>query len=291
MRDRYLELIDLIASDTLKGKIRSKQQVYKMLQQNVSRGTGEIFELCLQERVAELQSQIETEKDELKQAKAARLLRALQTIEGEWKRQQQENRALTVVETAAQKIAAANPEDRFYLLVREIDPNKSQPLNIERLQQLGQTLVKMPQADVQLQQLANGIASGITSWQELEVHLVSWIYDGARGQLGFENASEQKGPWSLWAKNVSATFPRQVFNALSLNQSVAELSRHQKEASWRDWSALAILLQYLQQGLASWFEKQLYDTKWGIKQANATFLTFAFILSMRKGIRVYCSFI
>ncbi len=55
MRDRYSDLIDRIVAATLKGEIRSKDQVYQMLQTEVSSGTGELFERCLQEQVDEVQ--------------------------------------------------------------------------------------------------------------------------------------------------------------------------------------------------------------------------------------------
>ena len=71
---RYLELIDGIVDLTLQGKIRSTEQVYRMLLDGVEQGTGEIFERSLSQRLAETEAQLETK------LKAARMLRALQTI-------------------------------------------------------------------------------------------------------------------------------------------------------------------------------------------------------------------
>ncbi len=80
--DRYGELIDRIVDTTLKGKIRSKVQVYKMLVKNIEPGTGEIFERTLQGKITATEAELETK------IKASRILRELQTIEGEWERWQ-----------------------------------------------------------------------------------------------------------------------------------------------------------------------------------------------------------
>lgn len=71
MHDRYLDLINRISAATLKGEIRSKDQVYEMLQAEVDIGTGELFERCLQEQVEAVQTQLKSD-DELQQAKATR---------------------------------------------------------------------------------------------------------------------------------------------------------------------------------------------------------------------------
>src|SRR5919202_4833227 len=113
LQERYFELIDEIVQTTLKGKIRSKEQVYQMLVQGVSPGTGEIFERCLDERIGDTQSQVETQKDELKQAKATRSLRALQTIRGEWQRWQEQNKASETVSSSVQQIVNAEPALRL----------------------------------------------------------------------------------------------------------------------------------------------------------------------------------
>ena len=44
MSQPYQALIDSIVNATLKGKIQSKGQVYRMLQEGVEPGTGELFE-------------------------------------------------------------------------------------------------------------------------------------------------------------------------------------------------------------------------------------------------------
>jgi len=47
LRDRYLALIDEIVNNILKGKISSVDQIYQMLLNGISVGTGEVFELAL----------------------------------------------------------------------------------------------------------------------------------------------------------------------------------------------------------------------------------------------------
>ncbi|MGL5062613.1 MAG: tetratricopeptide repeat protein, partial [Microcoleus sp.] len=107
LRDRYLALIDTIVEITLKGQIRSKEQVYQMLVQDIGTGTGEIFERCFGERLDDAENQVRNEKDELKQAKANRILRVLKTIQGEWERWQKDNRVSSDIASALQQIIAA----------------------------------------------------------------------------------------------------------------------------------------------------------------------------------------
>jgi hypothetical protein len=68
LADRYLAVINQIVEITLKGKLRSKEQIYQQLVQDVEAGTGEIFERCLATRFEETQTQLQID-DELKQAK------------------------------------------------------------------------------------------------------------------------------------------------------------------------------------------------------------------------------
>lgn len=138
--ERYLGLIDEIVQTTLKGKIRSQQQVYQMLLQGVSPGTGEIFERCLSDRITATQHQVNTQTDELKQAKATRSLRAIHTIQKEWQRWQEQNRASEAIAAATREIATAYPEERLTALLRVLDPNRTQPLNLQQLQQLSLAL-------------------------------------------------------------------------------------------------------------------------------------------------------
>ncbi|MBD1870232.1 tetratricopeptide repeat protein [Cyanobacteria bacterium FACHB-471] len=296
LRDRYLELIDKIVQATLKGQIRSKEQVYKMLVEGVSPGTGEIFERCLGDRIATTQRQTQTQGDEFKQAKAVRSLRALQTIRGEWERWQEQNQATEALTRAIQQIVTAETGDRLHTFLKLTDPNRAQALTLSQLQRLAKTLQQQsaqPEATTdanaqqELQQLSQGLTQGLTSWQRLEDHLVSWIYEQGRGQLGFEGVPGQRGPWALWAKQVNSPMPQSLFQALSLEKSVVEWAASQ--STNLDLSALVelvVVLRCLQQGLVNWFDKLVYDSKVGAKLSISTFLAFAVIWSqLATGIR------
>src|SRR5919202_6735440 len=128
LQERYFELIDEIVQTTLKGKIRSKEQVYQMLLQGVSTGTGEIFERCLEEQLNLTQQQVDNPVSEIKQAKATRTLRALQTISSEYSRVQKQNRVSEALTTITQAITTANSGDRLTALLRAIDPNRQEVL-------------------------------------------------------------------------------------------------------------------------------------------------------------------
>jgi tetratricopeptide (TPR) repeat protein len=282
LRDRYLGLIDQIVETTLKGQIRSKEQVYQNLVREIEPGTGEIFERCFQERFEATQAQTQDKSNELKQAKAERILRALKTIQGEWERYQKEHQASSAIASTVQTILAADPEERFPSLIRAIDANQTNSLTSEQLKQLAKTLESTPISTANseltqtIRQLVAGIKNGLASWQRLEDHLISWIYEQNR-QLGFEGTPGQASPWELWAKQVETPLLKDLFQTLSRQQSIAELVQKQSQFALADWVELAIVLQYLQRGLVAWFEKQPYDSRWGTKQAIAAFLSFAVI--------------
>jgi len=281
LRDRYLAVIDQIVDITLKGKLRSKEQIYQQLMQDVSAGTGEIFERCLTERLDGTQTRLNTETDELKQAKASRILRALQAIQKEWERYQKEQQATGAIDAATRAILAAPAEERLSIWLSSIDPNQSSTMTSEQLKLLGQSLQKAlspdspPDLVEDLQQLTAGIRSGVLSQQQLEDSVVRWIYEVPTA-IGFEGTPRQWGPWKLWSDRVNSPIPRRLFQALVENQSIEETISRQP-VRVQDWVELVIVLQFLQRGLVSWFEKQPYDSKWGTKQSVATFLTFAVI--------------
>src|ERR687886_776258 len=285
LRDRYLGLIDEIVQATLKGKIRSKEQVYQMLLQGVSTGTGEIFDRCLEEQINTTQQQVDNPISEIKQAKATRSLRALKTISSEWERVQAQNRVSATINTAIQSITTANPAERLTALLRAIDPNRQEVLTLQQLAQLAKTLQQQalassePDSSRQLQQLSQGITTGLASWQRLEDYLVSWIYDQSRGSLGFEGLPEQRGPWALWAKQVNSPLPQSLFQALARNQPLNEWADSQRSLELSDWVELTIVLQCLQRGLIAWFDKMVYDSKVSAKLSISTFLAFAVIWS------------
>ncbi len=285
LRDRYFELIDEIVQATLQGKIRSKEQVYQKLSQEVSTGTGEIFERCLEERLNTTQQQVDNPISEIKQAKAMRSLRALKTISSEWERVQAQNRVSAVITSAVETITTAPPTERFATLLRAIDPNREQVLNVQQLGQLAKTLQQQasvnsdPDSASEIQQLSTGITAGLASWRRLEDYLVSWIYDQSQGALGFEGISEQRGPWAVWAKQVNSPLPQSLFQAIAREQPLNEWANNQRSLELSDWIELAIVLQSLQRGLVAWFDKMVYDSKVSAKLSISTFLVFAVIWS------------
>ncbi len=283
--DRYLELIDEIVQATLQGKIRSKEQVYQMLLQGVSTGTGEIFERCLDERLTTTQEQVDNPVSEIKQAKATRTLRALKTISSEWERVQEQNRVSEAIASAVRAITTAQPAERLTTLLRMTDPNRQEVLTLQQLAQLAKTLQQQaktssdPDSAREIQQLSEGITAGLASWQRLEDYLVSWIYDQNRGPLGFEGNSEQRGPWAVWAKQVNSPLPYSLFQTLARNQSLNEWADSQLNLELGAWVELALILQCLQRGLVAWFDKMVYDSKVGAKLSISTFIVFAVIWS------------
>jgi tetratricopeptide (TPR) repeat protein len=278
--DRYQELIEQIVQTTLKGQIRSKEQVYQMLMKEVSPGTGEIFERSLAEQVSATKQQVDTQKDELKLAKATRSYRALQTIQGEWERWQKENRVSGVISSVVQKIITAEATQRLEAVLNAIDTNQPQVLTLEQLQQLALALKQQaeqhlePEVAREVQQISQGLTRGLAAWQRLEDHLISWMYEQNRGPLGFGGVPGQQGPWALWAKKVNSPLPQALFHTLAMNQSVIDLVAHQAGVELSAWIELAVMLQCLQRGLVTWFDKQAYDTKAGSTLSISTFLTF-----------------
>lgn len=284
LRDRYFSLIDEIVQMTLKGKIRSKQQVYQMLVQGISKGTGELFEQALSDRTGEFQAQSKSAVDELKKAKADRSLRAIQTIQAEWERYQAENRVSNAITSATDSIVKAESDNRLSALLLAIDPNQAQPLNLDQIQQLAKALQQQsqtnshPESSQEIYQLAEGLIQGLQSWQKLQEYLVSWMYEQSRGTLGFEGVPGQKGPWPLWASKVDSRFPKGLFQTLAFNQPIDEFTAKQTPAL-HEWVELAVILQCLQRGLVNWFDKLVYDAKVGAQLSISTYLTFALIWS------------
>jgi tetratricopeptide (TPR) repeat protein len=283
LRDRYLALIDKIVEITLKGQIRSKEQVYQMLVQDISTGTGEIFERCFGERLDATENQIRNEKDEIKQAKANRTLRALKTIQGEWERWQKDNRIDRAIASSIQQIVTAESNARLLALLQVIDPNKEHPLTLDQLQQLAKLLhqemlqTSNPETEQDLQQITAGIAKGLESWQRLEPELVGWIYQPQ--QLGFAGSPEQNGPWAFWAKKVKSPFPQGLLNTIALSESIVQFAAKESNLELGLLVELAIVLQSLQRALAIWFDKQVYDSKVSTKASISTYITFAVIWS------------
>ncbi len=276
--DRYFELIDQIVTITLKGQLRSKEQIYQMLAAGTESGTGEIFERCLSERLATTAALVQNSADEAKQARASRSLRAMQAINGEWERYQKAQQASSVITTAAQAILQAPAGERFEIWLGYFDPNQANRLTLDGLKQLAQTFDKasLEDADIkrEIQQLSSGMRAGIDAYQRLEGVLIEWIYQTSSA-IGFEGETSW-GPWRLWSERVNHPVPKQLFQTIGSNQSIAEWVRRQS-LDLQSWVELVVLLQSLRQALATWFEQQPYDSKWGLKQTVSTYLTFAAI--------------
>ncbi|MDX2232748.1 MAG: hypothetical protein NW220_24165 [Leptolyngbyaceae cyanobacterium bins.349] len=279
MQDRYQDLIDRIITATLQGKIRSKQQVYQMLQAEIRPGEGELFERCLQGQLDEVAAQLNS-ADELKQAKATRKQRALKTMQTEWERWQQENQSSAVLDHIVRAIATADSSDRLHHLLTAIDPNQAQVLTREQLQQLAQRLQQAavdPEIQPIVQEFATGLTQGLKSWQELEANVVSWMFDPSQA-IGFGAPSEQSGPWAAWAKSVSQTELKQVFQDLAQHQAITRAGLP-APIPLDIWVEMAVVLQRLQLGLVSWLDKQPYDRSAGKRLSIATYLTFTAVWS------------
>ena len=275
LSDRYFALIDEIVELTLKGKISSFERVYRMLVENIEPGTGEILERCLNQRIETTTAQLDTK------LKAARILRALQTIEKQWLRWQEENQVNADISDIAKNILAIEPEDYFLAIVDAIDSNQEDPLSFDELNKLAQSFKaaadKQEDANVaqDWQQLSVGIISGLKSFAALEGDLVSWMYGTGSNFSGF--GAEKPNPWRVWGQKVSSPLLKQLFLTLSQQQSARTFAQIASNLELRAWIELAIVLQYLEQGLVNWYDKQPYDSKFGKELSYSTMLTFASI--------------
>ncbi len=278
LRDRYLAVIDDIVETTLKGKISSVEQVYQILLKELTPGTGEVFELALSDRLNTTQQQVDSEKDELKKAKANRIFRAIKTIQTQWQRWQEHNKATEAIVSAVKEITTATSDERLAKFLSFTDPNQKYPLSVQQLQQLSKSLQQFAQADSDLQQISIGITRGLASWQRLKDHLVSWMYEQNR-EIGFGSVPGERGPWATWAKQVNGELAQGLFRALAMEQSAIQFAQQQQSFIVSDWVELALILQYLQRGLVNWFDQQTYNVQAGSKLSISTFLTFAVIWS------------
>ncbi|BAY07139.1 tetratricopeptide repeat protein [Calothrix sp. NIES-2098] len=278
LRDRYLALIDEIVDTTLKGKISSVEQVYQMLLKGVNPGTGEVFELVLSDRFGAIQSQVDSEKDELKKAKATRSLRAIKTIQSQWQRWQEHNKATEAIVAGVKEITTASSDERLATFLRFTDPNQKYPLNSQQLQQLSKSLQQFAQPDSDLQQISAGINRGLATWQRLQEHLVSWMYEQNQA-LGFGGVPGESGPWATWAKQINSQLPHALLRTLAMEQSAIEFAAQQRNMTLSDWVEMAFILQYLQRGLVNWFDQQPYNVQAGSKLSISTYLTFAVLWS------------
>ncbi len=274
LSDRYFALIDTIVDKTLQGKIASTERVYIMLQREIEPGTGEVWERCLTERIEATKPQLD------KKLKAARILRALETIETQYNRLQKANQQENAIASATQQLVNSGKDQRIATLNQILDINQKQPLNRDKLEQLAKSLQSAAKntTNTQLaqdcQQIATGIITGLTSFSQLEDDLINWMYQSGRS-IGFER--EKPNPWGFWLKKIDSPLPKQLFKSLAEQKAIANLKGITNNVELRGWVELAILLQYIQQGLVSWYDKQPYNTQFGKQLSYSTLLTFAVI--------------
>ena len=262
LAEQYLALIDEIVAQTLKGNVRSKEQVRSQLEAAVQTGTGEIFERAVASRIAETEPNVESS------LKAPRILRALKTIESEWQKGQQARQVASGLVIAADNLRQAEPAQRPVVFLGLIDPNQPNSLSREQLKQLAAAL-----ADEEMQPWQQGILAGLASYQRLEPELVSWLYSSAGGNIGF-GSKKDSGPWPVWQK-LSAGLPKLLFTALAEDEPVETVARTAVDTA--SWVNLAVALHFVQRSLVTWFDKQPYSAKAGKQLSYSTSLIFAAI--------------
>ncbi|NJM96912.1 MAG: tetratricopeptide repeat protein [Phormidesmis sp. RL_2_1] len=279
LTERYSALIDEIVQQTLKGNIRSKEQVHQQLQEAIAVGTGEIFERSLMLRIHDTEAQLEGS------LKAPRILRALKTIEGEWQKGQADRQSAQAISQAAESLRQTDAAERPVAFLTLIDPNQPHSLNRQQLKQLAKALAqpaeiakesaKEPAKESADEMAAwqQGILLGLANYQRLEADLVSWLYQPAGTTVGF-GESEKQGPWPLWQK-ASSGLPKLLFTAIVQEEPVEAITRTALDVT--SWVDLAVLLQFVQRGLVTWFDKQPYSAKAGKQLSYSTFLIFAAI--------------
>lgn len=297
LSSHYRMLIDRIVNEVLKKQIRSPEFIYQQLTKELNPDTNEIFETCLVERLNDTQSRLNRVEDtqqlfsrenpEIERARLTRQLRALHSLQGAWERWQKENRSKAAVAAAAEQIRSAAPNERLSTLIQVMDANQAYTLTLAELQQLAKSLEQAEESGSELtpgtgeiHQLALGITRGLQSYQQLEDHLVRWLYEPTASQTGgvggnFNLALKQRDPWAFWARRVNSPLLQELFQVLAHDESVITFATRVSSAELGIWTELLVTLQFLQRGMVRWFEQQPYDSKWGTASCIATFLTFA----------------
>jgi tetratricopeptide (TPR) repeat protein len=263
LADRYLALIDDIVQQTLKGNVRSKEQVRSHLDSSIERGTGEIFERSLQTRLSEIESQLESS------LKAPRILRALQTIQGEWQKGMADRQAMSAVNAAAERLHQTDTAARPALFLSLIDPNQPGSFDRSQLKLLAELLSQKEEMALWSQ----GILAGLANYERLEPDLVSWLYQSTSAVVGFGSA-EKGGPWPVWQK-AAVGLPKLLFTAIATDEPVESVTRTAVDIA--SWVNLTVLLHFVQRGLITWFDKQPYSAKAGKQLSYSTSLIFAAI--------------
>jgi tetratricopeptide (TPR) repeat protein len=283
LSDRYFTFIDQLITDTLKGNIRSQEQVYDRLAAQFQPGSGEIFERCLAERVDPLQHRRQVETDELKLAKVDRQLRALRTLQEVWKRYQQTQQTQSLCHDAVVQLMQADARDRLLVLLQILDPNQTYVFNRQQIELLAKALNQVQASDAddatvaELHRLATGLKQGLSTYTAIEPHLVSWLYENPQAYVGFAAGAGINNPWNSWGKSINRPLPQLLFAGQAQNQSAAFLAQSQSTVDLSAWIELAVLLRGMQSGLVVWFDKQPYSFQAGRDLAAATFVAFAIV--------------
>jgi hypothetical protein len=283
LRDRYNAFIDQIIAQTLKGEIRSKEQVYQYLVEQLESGTGELFERCLNEQVSTLETAVKS-TDERKQSKAIRQLRAIKTLQDVWQEWLKNHQATTACQNAVTSILNAEPENRLSQLIQALDPNQNYTFKPTQIQQLAQDiqdsangLTDESQAYL-LRQMALGLTKGVKTFNQLEGSIITWMYESPAANFGIGTQST-KGPWASWAKLVTSPLVQNLFLTQANNQSAASLVLNLQTIDLAAWVELLVVLQGLQNSLVTWFDQQPYNFQAGKNLAGVTFMVFAVIWS------------
>ncbi len=276
---RYSDFVEEIIVGTMKGRIASKEQVYRLLSEALVGGVGEIFERCLLERQAQVEEQQKT-GTEMQQAKALRQSRALKVLAEAWERWQKDNQAKSASTAAISQLQAAPEEDRLSVLFQILDPNQTYVFNRKQIGLLAEELL---QAEADLQPLGRGLNQGLKAFAAMESHLIGWMYDAPQRAVGFESSRQQVSPWKYWAQHTSSSLAQELFVGQTENRSAYELAEAQTNVDLSAWIELAILLRGMQGGLVAWFDKQPYSLTGGKNLAAMTFLTFALLWSELSG--------
>jgi tetratricopeptide (TPR) repeat protein len=279
LRDRYTATVTDLVTRILGGQqIISKEYIHRVLNKLIVPGTSEVLEGCLQEQIQAVTDQL-VAASEMKQAKLGHRVKALQMIGTVLTQWQQERQSIEVVTKISQQLVAADPAERLRVLFQAIDRNQPQPLQAAQIRQIMAILQQQTDSALlepaQISQLATGLENGLANLAILEEHLVSWIYDQGQ-QVGFGTAQDHS-PWLLWAKYIRNPTTQQLFVTIGHQESVAEFAAQQSASYADDWVQMAIILQGLQIGLVNWFDRQLYDIKWGERASFNTLITFSLI--------------
>jgi tetratricopeptide (TPR) repeat protein len=275
LQARYEKTIEDLITETLKGKISGTFQIYDRIVQEFETGSDEIFDQCVADRQQLIAANLDSE-DDLKQAKAIRQQRALKTIQAEWKRYQSEQQRKDTIATALSQILTAAPDDRLGAWLNTIDLNHPNSLALDQQKELATRLKSMAAGDEVLGAIVEGIPMGLKSWKNLELHVVSWLFERS-SNMGFADAPESVGPWKLWAKEVKSAVPESLFTVML--QSDQDIEDWTVSLSDQDWVELAIVLLTAQRALVAWAETQPYTSKGGRQLCISTFLTFTVLWS------------